>query len=242
MSLAAEFSSPRFSQNVIVIVGGFGSGKSEVAVNLARHLKKSGEETVAIADLDIVNPYFRSREAAAALALLGIKSIVPAGSYATADLPIILPEIKTAIQRAEGKLILDIGGDDLGARVLSSLADAFTPGKYDMLLTLNAYRPFTADLKGALKMMTEIENAGRLRFTGLISNSHLIEQTTVEAILHGIELAGQVSRQTGLPICFVSASESVLTGLDKHQIMYPVLVIDRSLLKPWERSASAEMS
>ena len=126
--------------------------------------------------------------------------------------------------------------------MLSSLADAFVPGNYDMLLTLNAYRPFTSDLKGTLKMMSEIEAAGRLRFTGLISNSHLIEQTTAAEILHGVDLARQVSRQTGLPICFVSAAESLLGRLDPRQVPYPVLAIDRSLLKPWERSASAEMS
>ena len=242
MLSAAEFSSPEFTKNIIVIVGGFGSGKSEIAVNLARFLKKAGDVPVAIADLDIVNPYFRSREAATALAALGVKSIVPEGAYATADLPIILPEIKTAIQRAEGKLILDVGGDDTGARVLSSLADAFVPGGYDMLFTLNAFRPFTADLEGALKIMGEIEAAGSLKFTGLISNSHLIEQTTVAEVLHGVDLARQVSKQTGLPVCFISAVESVLKQLDRRQVPYPVLVIDRSLLKPWERSTSAGIS
>jgi hypothetical protein len=238
MSSTAEFPSPTFSQNVIVIVGGFGSGKSEVSVNLARLLARSGNQ-VSIADLDIVNPYFRSREAAVALASHGIKSLIPEGAYAMADLPIIVPEIKTAIQRAQVKLILDVGGDDVGARVLSSLADGFTAGQYDLLLVLNAYRPFTADVAGTLKMMEEIETSGKLKFTGLISNSHLIEQTTITEVLHGLNLTRQVSDQTGLPICFVSAVESVVRQLTPRQVPYPVLAIDRSLLKPWERSASA---
>jgi len=238
MSDSAEFSSPSFSQNVIVIVGGFGSGKSEVSVNLARLLARSGNQ-VSIADLDIVNPYFRSREAAAVLATHGIKSLIPEGAFAMADLPIIVPEIKTAIQRAEGMLILDVGGDDTGARVLSSLADAFTPGQYELLLVLNAYRPFTADVAGTLKIMGEIETAGKLKFTGLISNSHLIEQTTAAEVLHGLNLTRQVSEQTGLPVAFVSAVESVVRQLDRKKVPYPVLAIDRSLLKPWERSASA---
>ncbi len=242
MTDLAEFPAPKFSQNVIVIVGGFGSGKSEVSVNLARLLARTGTDPVVIADLDIVNPYFRSREAAATLASHGIKSLIPAGAYAMADLPIIVPEIKTAIQRAEGKLILDVGGDDTGARVLSSLADAFTPGQYDMLLTLNAYRPFTADVAGALKMMEEIESSGKLKFTGLISNSHLIEQTTVAEVYHGIDLARQVSNETGLPICFVSVIENIARQLERRKVPYPVLALDRSLLKPWERSASAEIS
>jgi hypothetical protein len=213
MTDSGKFPSPSFSQNVIVIVGGFGSGKSEVSVNLARLLARSGNQ-VSIADLDIVNPYFRSRETAVALAAMGIKSLIPEGAYA-------------------------MGGDDTGARVLSSLADAFTPGRYELLLVLNAYRPFTADVAGTLRIMEEIETAGKLKFTGLISNSHLIEQTTVAEVLHGLNLTRQVSDETGLPVAFVSAVESVVRQLDPGKIPCPVLAIDRSLLKPWERSASA---
>jgi hypothetical protein len=239
MPAAAKFKSPHFHRDIIVIVGGFGSGKSEVSVNLARYLMATGTRPVTLADLDIVNPYFRSREAATALAALGIRSIAPSGAYATADLPIIIPEVKSAIQQPEGRLILDVGGDDTGATVLSSLSDAFTPDGYDLLFTLNAYRPFTSDVKGTLKIMGEIEKAGGLKFTGLISNSHLIEQTTTAEVLHGIDLARQVSEQTGLPILFVSAVDSVLSQLDARQIPYPVLAINRSLLKPWERSSPA---
>lgn len=235
MSKPSTFPPPNFSHQVLVIVGGYGSGKSEVSVNLARYLARTDNEAVYLADLDVINPYFRSREAAAALAELGVKSLVPPGAQAQADLPIIIPEIKGAIQAPEGKLILDVGGDDAGATVLSSLSDAFVPGSYELLLTLNAYRPFTATVDGALKIMNEIERAGKLQFTGLISNSHLIEQTTTEEILHGIDLSRQVSERTGLPICFVSGVRSVLEKMTPAQIPYPVLTIDRSLLKPWER-------
>ena len=242
MSAAAEFKSPLFVRDVIVIVGGFGSGKSEVSINLARHLMTTDSRPVALGDLDIVNPYFRSREAAVALAALGIKSLVPPGAFAMADLPIIIPEIKSAILRPEGWLILDVGGDDVGANVLSSLSDAFRPEGYELLFTLNAYRPFTTDIKGTLKIMSEIERAGSLKFTGLISNSHLIEETTAVEVLHGVDLARQVSEQTGLPVCFVSAVESVLAQIKARQMPYPVLPINRSLLKPWERSSPAGTS
>jgi hypothetical protein len=238
MSSTAESQHPSFSKNVLVIVGGFGSGKSEVSVNLARQLVQTTDDPVTIADLDIVNPYFRSREAAEALAALGVKSLVPPGAQAQADLPIIIPEIKGAIQSTEGMLILDVGGDDTGATVLSSLADAFEPGSYEMLLTLNAYRPFTSDVEGTLKTMSEIETAGKLKFTGLISNSHLIELTTSAEVLHGINLTKQVSKRTGLPVSFVSAPQEVLEGLDRRQVPYPILPINRSLLKPWERNSS----
>ena len=140
----------------------------------------------------------------------------------------------------EGKLVLDVGGDNAGATVLKSLADAFEPGAYELLLTVNAYRPFTADVDGALKMLSEIESACGLKFSGLISNSHLIEQTTTEEVLHGIDLTEQVSRRTDLPICFVSAANDILAALDPRRVQYPVLAINRLLLKPWERSPSTE--
>lgn len=236
MSTTAKFQAPVFSKNILVIVGGFGSGKSEVSVNLARHLAATTETQVTIADLDIINPYFRSREAAEALATLGIKSIVPPGAQAVADLPIIIPQVKGAIQAPEGTLILDVGGDDTGATVLSSLADAFVAGTYDMLLTVNAYRPFTSDVDGTIKTLNDIETTGKLEFTGLISNSHLIEQTGPAEVIHGLHLSEAVSKVTGLPITFVSATENVLDALDAAKVPYPVLPINRSLLKPWERS------
>ena len=115
---------PTFSKSILIIVGGYGSGKSEVAVNLSRQLVNAGSAPVAIADLDIVNPYFRSREASEQLTSLGIRTINPAGGQKYADLPIILPEIKGAIEQRQGVLVLDVGGDDVGARVLSSLSES----------------------------------------------------------------------------------------------------------------------
>ena len=239
MSVVPKFRSPAFSRNIVVIVGGYGSGKSEVSVNLARNLVGSSDLPVTIADLDVVNPYFRSREAADALATLGIRSLVPEGAMAQADLPIIIPQIKGAIQAPQGMLILDVGGDDAGATVLKSLADAFVPGGYELLLTINAYRPFTADADGTTKMMSEIAAASSLEFTGLISNSHLIELTTTAEVLHGLELTHEVSRRTKLPICFLSATEDIVRKLDPKQIDCPVLPIDRALLKPWERGTTS---
>ena len=240
MSTAADFRSPEFSRDIVVIVGGYGSGKSEVSVNLAQSLVGTANQAVTIADLDVVNPYFRSREAAAALNKLGIRSLVPEGPMAQADLPIVIPQIKGAILAPQGMLVLDVGGDDAGATVLRSLADAFVPGGYELLLTVNAYRPFTADVDGAVKMMNEIATACSLEFTGLISNSHLIEQTTTTEVLHGLELTREVSRRTKLPICFLSATAEVLRELDPSQIDCPVLPIDRALLKPWERGTTPE--
>lgn len=223
-----------FTAPVIVIVGSYGSGKSEIAVNLARRLVTSQGDPVAIADLDIINPYFRSRESAAGLTQLGVTCLTPPGPQLYADLPVIIPEIKTAIERANGIVILDVGGDDAGARVLRSLADAFHSGRYEMLLVLNNRRPFTANVDGACRMLDEIETASGLRFTGLIANSHLLTETTPEIIAEGISLSEEVSRRRSLPIRFISGLAEQLEQIPGDQLPAPVLALSRALVKPWE--------
>ncbi len=229
--------SPIEFKQVIVVVGGYGSGKSEVSVNLARHLASYSAAKVSIADLDIVNPYFRSREAAAELEGCGVFCLIPAGGQLFADLPIIIPEIKGAIVRNTGFLVLDVGGDDVGARVLSSLADAFSTETYDMLLVLNAKRPFTSDINGSMNMLKEIEGASRLKFTGIISNTHLMKDTTAETVLEGFELAREVGARSGLPIRFMSAERSLCEKLAMRDIGVPLFPLDRALVKPWEHKA-----
>lgn len=231
----SPFSSPVFEKRVIVIVGGFGSGKSEVSVNLARHLASHSDQPVTIADLDIINPYFRSREAAELLADIGVKSLIPGGSLRQADLPVIIPDVKAAIEASTGYLILDVGGDDLGARVLKSLGDAFHPGEYDLLLVLNKNRPFTADVAGSIRVIAEIEAASALSFTGIISNTHLMELTDRQAIIDGLELSRQVAKEVGVSVRMVSLTKPLLEHFNGGDLEVPVLVLDRSLLKPWER-------
>jgi hypothetical protein len=240
-SVRQQTSSLSFVKNIVTIVGGFGSGKSEVSVNLSRYLATTCDQPVSIADLDIVNPYFRSREAAERLQEFGVRCIMPEGANRHSELPIILPEIRGAIEASAtgfGKLILDVGGDDLGARVLSSLADAFREGSYDLLLVLNANRPFTADVAGCIRMITEIEGASKLRFTGIVSNTHLMDETTGTIVLGGLELAREVGRSAGLPVVFLSAERSVLDEIEVDALDLPVLPLDRILLKPWERPGS----
>jgi hypothetical protein len=234
-SLPSAFQTPVIDRRVVVIVGGFGSGKSEVSVNLAQHLARTGGKPVAIADLDIINPYFRSREAADILKTLGIESIMPEGELRQADLPVIIPNVKAAIEAFEGYSILDVGGDDLGARVLKSLGDAFQPGDYDLLLVLNRNRPFTADLDGSLTVIGEIKAASGLDFTGIISNTHLMDLTDRTTVLDGLELSRRVAQKTGIPLRMVSMVSDLLDQFDPNDLSVPVLTLDRSLLKPWER-------
>ena len=217
---------------IVLIVGNYGSGKTEVAVNLA--IRLSEQQNVCIADLDIVNPYFRCREARREMESFGVRVINPEGDYLAADLPIILPEIRGAVLGGEGTLIFDVGGDDVGARVLSSLADVLGGASCTMLQVLNARRPFTETVEGCLKIGREIEVASRLKITGLISNTHLLEETEVSTVLDGLRLAREVGEAAGLPVSFATANESLRGGIDAENAKCPILWIKRRMLRPWE--------
>ena len=219
-------------ERIILIVGNYGSGKTEVAVNLA--IRLSEHQSVSVADLDIVNPYFRCREARGEMEGFGIRVINPEGEYHAADLPIILPDIRGAILNEQGTLILDVGGDDVGARVLSSLADVLTDRCCSMLQVLNARRPFTDTVAGCLKIRTEIEAASRLRVSGLISNTHLLEETDASTVLEGLHLAREVGKAADLPVKFVTANEDLRGGFDAQETGCPVLWIRRRMLPPWK--------
>ena len=226
---------PRLNKRIIAIVGGFGSGKTEVSVNLAKYFAAVEGEKVSIVDLDLVNPYFRSREATTELEAMGIRAITPKGKQFYADLPILLPEVKGAISGQNGRLILDVGGDAQGTKALGSVAESVDLKNYDLLMVLNSRRPQTSDVPGCIKTMERIETSAKLKFTGLISNTHLINETTPEVVLEGYRMAEMVARESGLPLQFVSAKRNVLAEMDVSVFECPVLPLTRSMLKPWER-------
>ncbi|MHC4548556.1 MAG: cobalamin biosynthesis protein CbiA [Planctomycetota bacterium] len=230
-SVASRIVGP--GDRLVMLAGSFGSGKTEVAVNLALHLAREGR-TVHLADLDLVNPYFRSREARALLEAHGIRVVVPLGPLAMADLPILLPEVRGMLEPPPGTVsIFDVGGDDVGARVLSTFRPDLVDGAYQLWQVLNAQRPFTNQVGGCLALQRDLERASRLAVTGLLANSHLIDETTPETVLNGWQLARKVSRRNGLPIRCVAvlkelASEAALRDLD-----VPLLPLRRTMLPPW---------
>jgi len=165
----------------------------------------------------------------------GINVITPLGEHCHADLPIIVPQVRATLEEDDGKVILDVGGDDLGGRVLSSMVDVFEEHDYQLLLVLNANRPFTSTVAGTQKMIAAIEGSSRLKFTGIISNTHLIDETTRETVMQGIELSQQVGEATGLPLRFASAMAEVIESMDADSVGVPLFSLGRRMLKPWER-------
>jgi len=218
-------------RRVIIFTGNYGSGKTEVSVKFALQLA-AADPPVSIVDLDIVNPYFRCREAIQPLEQAGLEVIVPRGETFASELPIILPEVRGSILRSGGRVVLDVGGDDVGARVLSGFA-ADLRERAELLLVLNARRPFTDTVDGAVRIVREIESASRLRVTGLVSNTHLMENTTPELVHEGLDLAAQVGASLEIPLRFVALMDEVADAMATEPLPAPVLRMQRRMLPPW---------
>ncbi len=230
------------SERLVMIVGNYGSGKTEVSVNLALKLAAAGKKVI-IADLDIVNPYFRSREAGALMEAAGIEVVIPPGEQQYADLPIVVPRIKAMLEPAgEDFSIFDVGGDDVGARMLSSLHQALAGGPYSLLQVINSRRPFTDTVEGCVKMMRMIEESSRLKVSGLIVNAHLVDQTTVDVVVEGYELAAKVSAASGVPVEFVAAMGKLAQAPEILALDVPVFAIERNMLPPWLRTGKKQDS
>jgi hypothetical protein len=221
------------NDRLIMVVGNYGSGKTEVAVNLAIQLAVDGCR-VQLADLDIVNPYFRSREARRHMEGHGVRVVIPPGAQAWADLPIILPEIQGMLHPPPGTVTLfDVGGDDAGAKVLSSLRPAIGDGPYELWQVINSRRPFTGTPEGCLAMQHAIEEASRLKVTGLLVNSHLIEHTTAQTVLEGWRMTLEVAQRSGRPVRCVAVMEEVAGDPALAEIDAPILRMQRHMLPPW---------
>jgi MinD-like ATPase involved in chromosome partitioning or flagellar assembly len=217
-------------QSVVVITGNYGSGKTEVALNWALYLRQQGLP-VTLADVDVVNPYFRCREARTLAEQAGIRLLAPEGEMHHAELPIILPELRGAIEQPQGVTILDVGGDDVGARVLGSFAHFLRD--YEMLQVVNQCRPFTDTIEGCVKIQREIEAASTLQVTGLVSNAHLMDETDGTVIAEGAAFAQAVAQQQGQELRFVAVEQSVAPQVDADQLGYPILKLQRLLTPPW---------
>lgn len=198
---------------VKIVTGHYGTGKTEFAVSLAMNMAQKGEK-VTLADLDIVNVYFRSRERSELLEAAGIHVISSSlGHESTLDLPAISAEIRGPIHDEKTQVILDVGGDMAGTNALVNFRKDVEESGYEMLYVINSHRPETKDLQGALKHLDGIEMVSGLKVTGLVVNSHFLRETTAEDILEGYALAQKVKEERGIPILYIAGIPSALEGL-----------------------------
>ena len=201
-------------KRITLLCGHYGSGKTNVALNMAYQISEKHNE-VAIADLDIVNPYFRTKDSAEELEKKGIKLIVSEYAGTNVDIPALPAEMYSLTDNKSIKAVIDVGGDDRGAVALGRISPSIKEeNDYEMLLVINKFRPLTPDAESTVEVMREIEQAGGLKFTGIVNNSNLGELTTLEDVLESVEYANNVAKLTGLPIKCTTVKQELYTELE----------------------------
>ncbi|MGV8146723.1 MAG: ATP-binding protein [Alkaliphilus sp.] len=218
-------------KRICIVSGYYGNGKTEFALNYTFFLATQNIK-IAIADLDFVNPYFRSREKEELLAKYGVKLISSNIKESGSDLPAISGEVAAAINDLSTRVVLDVGGDASGARVLGSHKNHLTQGQYDMFYVINANRPENLTAEAVINNMKEIEKSARAKFTGLVNNTHLLQYTTIEDVVRGQRVCSAVSEIIKLPIKYVVANKMIIRQLPKD-LEGIILPINISIREAW---------
>lgn len=201
-------------KRITLLCGHYGSGKTNVAINIAFLQKKCYNDMV-IADLDIVNPYFRTKDSKDDLEKAGIKLIASEYAGSNVDIPALPQDMYSITDNKSLRAVIDVGGDDRGALALGRLAPMIIEeNDYECLLVINKFRPLTRDAESTVEVMHEIEIAGKIKFTGIINNSNLGEETTAEDVLSSVSYANEVASITGLLIKCTSINKRLFAELE----------------------------
>ena len=215
---------------VNVFIGMFGSGKTEIAINTALKLKDK-YDNVAIADIDTISPYYRTRDEIDYLTNLGIKVITPPRQYMHADVPIIPPAAGGYIQNPDYKMVLDVGGNDDGAIVLGSLNNFLKNSDSAVYFVINAYRPFTDEKNKIIGHIERLSAKARLDIDYLVSNANVMDDTTNDHIKKGEDLVEEVSNELNIPIAFTVVDEKQKENIKTKYQKFP---IKRFMKKAWD--------
>ena len=203
-------------KRLTLFAGHYGSGKTNIAVNYALQLAREGK-TVCIADLDIVNPYFRTADSAKELENAGVKLVSPQFANSNVDLPALPAEAYRLVEDKSSYGIMDIGGDDRGAYALGRYVPFITKeNNYRMVYVANCYRPLTRTAQDALEVMREIEAACGLAFTDIVNNSHLGSFTDVATLLNSQDFIRELSEISGLPVYMTTVRADLCDAVSKH--------------------------
>lgn len=217
-------------KRITLLCGHYGSGKTNVAVNVAFDLKNK-YEFVAIADLDIVNPYFRSKDSSQDFTEKNIRLICSEYANTNVDIPALPPDMYAITDDKRYMAVIDVGGDDRGALALGRIAPKILEeNDYDMLMVVNCFRPLTPDAVSTVEVMQEIETACKIKFTGLVNNSNLGNLTTEQDVIDSITYAKEIEKLTGVPLKFTTVNESLYNSLKgKIENLFP-LTLQKKLI------------
>lgn len=196
-------------KRITLFCGHYGSGKTNIAANYAFRLREAGK-AVAIADLDVVNPYFRTKDSESELRAAGIDVISLQFANSNVDLPSLPAEAYSLVQNRGRYAVIDVGGDDRGALALARYVDAIKEeDDYDMLYVVNFYRPLTQSVSDAFEVMREVSAAAQLPFTGIVNNSNLGEETTLADVEATATMADELAKLSGVPVVMTCAERSI---------------------------------
>jgi len=222
-------------KRLTLFAGHYGSGKTNIAVNYALLLAGEGKK-VCIADLDIVNPYFRTKDSAARLEAAGVELISPQFANTNVDLPALPAEAYRLVQDRSSYAIMDIGGDDRGAYALGRYVPAILEeNNYRMVFVANCYRPLTRTPEEAMEVMAEIEAACGLKFTDIVNNSNLAAETTPETVLQSVPYMERLSELSGLPIFATTAERTVAAKLEPLPNVIPLRLQEKYFDLPTQK-------
>ena len=219
-------------RRVTVVCGHYGTGKTNLSINLAIDCAREGEH-VTLIDMDVVNPYFRSSDYADILTEEGVRVLGPNFANTNLDTPSLPAAIGDAISDGE-RVIIDVGGDDAGATALGVYSKRLNEADPDVIYVINRYRSQTTSPEEAADILLEIERAAHIKATCIANNSHLKQFTTLETVTGSMPFADRVSELTGLPLRFTTVPSGV-DPLNKVPNMYPVSVYVRA---PWEKAGN----
>lgn len=214
---------------ITIVCGHYGCGKTNLALNLALEAATSGPVT--LVDLDIVNPYFRSCEYRALLDAHNVRLIAPVFAGTTLDTPTLSPELFSIFAPGTGRVFIDAGGDDAGATALGGLHVQLEAAGYEMLYVINRYRALTQTPEEAAGLLGEIEAACRLRAAGVVNNSHLGVETTLDCLTDALPFARRTAELLGLPLLYCTAPEFAVQGQALPEGFH---IIRRLVRFPWE--------
>ncbi len=205
-----------------IIIGAYGSGKSEISVNLALKMRKENpSDKVLLADLDIVNPFYRSSDANKVLEENDIRLISPMYANSNVDAPVLSGEVYVIFDDDSYRGVFDIGGEDMGATILGSMKTRLDNTDAELIMAVNTRRPFTSTADEIIIMASELQEASKMKITGFINNTNILEQTTPSDILEGEKLLLEVSQKTGIPLVMTTVMEGVMSEEEISQIKAP---------------------